>query len=548
MPVHTLAKPREARDPRAPLHLSMMFDGDALVLGAGTRLGFARPSLFLREGDREAFDKARVSALLAVTYGRAITASELVYIRKALEREAEGQTPLALVHLALAGLPKLEFDGEAAWRLSAADGLIKGGMAPATMLEALGLGPGANEPLGRAYNPDQPRVPAGNGTVSGQWTSGDYQHGSEGAGRRDRNGSDSASPAPGVQVADNSPDWPKYLGPDQVAEETGAGAAGKDPATQNQGTPVVLPNGQHVLTTGDIPFLMSPTADLGPVAAAGRQVGETFREMLDDPDSSAGAVVYLYTSLAMHLAQGGIFDYQRQGNVISEFIHLPQFRNVSNFNVGLFCQQAGLTQDETLNIAGLYARIFSNNARPASPYGLELTDLAIYHAWLRGRRERSVRYRLATLVGGPVVFAPRPTIGKVLRRVALVGLPIGAIYLFLAFIDLAPNPYTCVTNDLKTIADLSGYRLSVKETDCDAIAKTDSIRVFIAKAGQGGGELIFQYGPILNATPPEFHVNARGDIVIAVSEIADIWVQRSRWRDVSIEYQIGRVQYPSSTN
>jgi hypothetical protein len=72
--------------------------------------------------------------------------------------------------------------------------------------------------------------------------------------------------------------------------------------------------------------------------------------------------------------------------------------------------------------------------------------------------------------------------------------------------------------------------------------------VFIARAGQSVGELIFQYGPILNAGPPEFWVNTHGDIIVAVSEVADIWVQHARWHDVSIEYQIGRVHYPSSMN
>ena len=52
-------------------------------------------------------------------------------------------------------------------------------------------------------------------------------------------------------------------------------------------------------------------------------------------------------------------------------LRIPQFRHVSNVNVGLFCQQAGLTLDETLLAAGSYARLLSSNAKPAEPHGLD---------------------------------------------------------------------------------------------------------------------------------------------------------------------------------
>jgi hypothetical protein len=45
-------------------------------------------------------------------------------------------------------------------------------------------------------------------------------------------------------------------------------------------------------------------------------------------------------------------------------VQLPQYRDASNFNVGLFCQQAGLPLEEVLEAAGRYARIFSGNVKP----------------------------------------------------------------------------------------------------------------------------------------------------------------------------------------
>ncbi len=237
MAVDELHSPREARDHRTPLHLAMTFEGDALVLGVGTRLGLANRGLLLRNQRSEAFDEARVAALLAAAYGRAIGPSELAYIRGALEKQSEGQTPLALVYLALADLPKLQPPAEAAWRLAAADELMKGGMARGEILGALGIGKTAGEEFVRAYNPDQPRVPAGNGRESGQWTSGDNADDAD----------DAASPpgAPnspsndgsrGVQIADDSDDWPQYFSAVSSAQ---AAEAGRPPFNG------VGPNAQH---------------------------------------------------------------------------------------------------------------------------------------------------------------------------------------------------------------------------------------------------------------------------------------------------------------
>jgi hypothetical protein len=176
----------------------MAFEGDTLVLGARTPLAVADRKLFLNKRDSEAFDEARVAALLAVACGRAVTPSELRYVRGALRRKSEGAMALALMDLALANLPKLQPPDEAAWRLSAADRLLKGGMAPAELLSELGLAPASAGAIERAYNPDQPRTPAGNGIESGRWTSGD-------------DGAPEPSGPKCVQIADNSPNWAHYL-------------------------------------------------------------------------------------------------------------------------------------------------------------------------------------------------------------------------------------------------------------------------------------------------------------------------------------------------
>jgi hypothetical protein len=138
------------------------------------------------------------------------------------------------------------------------------------------------------------------------------------------------------------------------------------------GEVVVLPDGSTIADakspTGHV---MSPKADLHEVAARGRQIGETYRAMLANPGSGAGALLYLYSALGLGAGQGGTYDHQRSGNMITGYTQLPQFRPIANVNVGLLAQQAGLTLEETLGIAGMYARLRSSNADANGLYGLD---------------------------------------------------------------------------------------------------------------------------------------------------------------------------------
>lgn len=60
--------------------------------------------------------------------------------------------------------------------------------------------------------------------------------------------------------------------------------------------------------------------------------------MSHNPKGFAGALPYLAIGLLLNVGYGGRFDYQRQGNHVTGFTQIPQYRDVSNFNVGLFSQ------------------------------------------------------------------------------------------------------------------------------------------------------------------------------------------------------------------
>jgi len=199
MLVDTLRSDWAARATHARVSTLPEFVGGALTLGAGTKLAEARAD---RRDD--AAEGERAVALVSVALGSPLDASAATHVRRALAKAREGDAPLALTHLALAGVGRLTEPREDARRLFIADGLMTAGVAPATIVAALGA-PSAQNDLERAYNPDQPRVPAGNGRPSGQWTSEDS--GSEGS-------NDRSARTSGDQVADSSSTRGREIRPD----------------------------------------------------------------------------------------------------------------------------------------------------------------------------------------------------------------------------------------------------------------------------------------------------------------------------------------------
>jgi hypothetical protein len=209
----------------------------------------------------------------------------------------------------------------------------------------------ARDPTLRKYSPDLPR------DERGRWIDG-----SGGA----IGGGDDATPATAkpVQVAANDTG---------VMNDAGSilPASTKPAVDRSRRVPVTLPDGSTVHDPYTNGPLLSPVADLRVLADAGRAAGQEYHELLSSPEGSDVAISYLVGVLGANLGHGGVFDYQRSGNSFTGLTQFPEFRDVSNFNVGLFCQQAGLTLEETLTIAGRFARIRSSNARPDQPYGLD---------------------------------------------------------------------------------------------------------------------------------------------------------------------------------
>ena len=163
-----LSKAWRSRRESTVIEPVMRFSDEGLVLGAGTVVapsgGSSRDILI---DHRE----PRLHALMAAAHLRRPTMGALAHLRKAADRWCEGQDGLAAMHLTLSRLDRLERPEADAHRLFLADGLVKSGIGADAIIGAIEAGGPAFELL-QKYDANQPRVPAGSGRTSGEWTSG----------------------------------------------------------------------------------------------------------------------------------------------------------------------------------------------------------------------------------------------------------------------------------------------------------------------------------------------------------------------------------------
>ncbi len=146
----------------------MRFTDQGLMFGAGTVLARAV------KGGREISigpSEPRLRALLTAAHLSRPTNAALAHLRKAADRWNEGEDAFAAMHLALSRIDRLERPEANSHRMFLADGLLKGGVGADAVIAAIEAGEPAFNRL-RKYDSNQPRVPAGSGRTSGEWTTG----------------------------------------------------------------------------------------------------------------------------------------------------------------------------------------------------------------------------------------------------------------------------------------------------------------------------------------------------------------------------------------
>ena len=156
-----------ARQRSVPISTVLNFAPHGPVLGAGTVLLRA---VGPRRLQTLAGEEARVLTLLSAAYCRTVAPSVLGDIERAAKAWREGDDCLAYIHFAHTRLGELKNSFRAAQRLVLAEAFLNSGRSPATEFDGWKAAGSHLDALEQEYNPHEPRVPAGSGRTSGEWT------------------------------------------------------------------------------------------------------------------------------------------------------------------------------------------------------------------------------------------------------------------------------------------------------------------------------------------------------------------------------------------
>lgn|GEM_PF-2896788 len=116
----------------------------------------------------------------------------------------------------------------------------------------------------------------------------------------------------------------------------------------------------------------------------------------------------------------------------------------------------------------------------------------------------------------------------------------------------------CQTETRQRIDDPSGFVFEVVDESCDTLAKDEAISVYARKAVSKGTwgffgwrnqrTLLFRYDPGRPDNPlPSIKHPSQTTILISIPEVSSIVYQNRKWENMSVNYEIGRVDYPSAT-
>jgi hypothetical protein len=203
------------------------------------------------------------------------------------------------------------------------------------------LGNGSPLPLGGNQMPTDPTAPAGALPPDPRGYGGAFNYARYVPGNPINQADPAAEPPSPLQKTSGGTDF-NPIGSAQAQTPQAQKPGTSLEIDPSPGEVVVLPDGSTVAdpdsATGK---LMSPVADLATVAAAGRAAGMTFRAMLDNPETAAGAFPYLGTMLGVNLSHAGTFDYQRRGNMITGYTQLPSIRTCFKLQCGSLCPTGG---------------------------------------------------------------------------------------------------------------------------------------------------------------------------------------------------------------
>jgi hypothetical protein len=132
-----------------------------------------------------------------------------------------------------------------------------------------------------------------------------------------------------------------------------------------------------------------------------------------------------------------------------------------------------------------------------------------------------------------------------------------AIFVIWTVFRTSVSSMMCSRSNVKDI-ELSSLRFEIEDMNCDGLAKDDAIRVYAKDTALNGRwffskwrnqrTLLFRYDPGRPDNPlPSITRPNSSTILISVPEVSSIEYQNRNWANMSVHYEIGRVDFPSTS-
>lgn len=119
------------------------------------------------------------------------------------------------------------------------------------------------------------------------------------------------------------------------------------------------------------------------------------------------------------------------------------------------------------------------------------------------------------------------------------------VYMLLGAIGLVWTPYTCLTDVLEQGSIAQGHYFEVSERSCSGLGKGPAeISVFVSETKRAKKTLIFKYERMHDGSRDAEPIITSTDdrtIRISVKHVASINCRSGRWKNQTVEYDIGRI-------
>ncbi len=148
----------------------------------------------------------------------------------------------------------------------------------------------------------------------------------------------------------------------------------------------------------------------------------------------------------------------------------------------------------------------------------------------------------------------KPVARSVFRGILALGL----VYAGWLAVRSAITRSLCGQEETRKVEELSGLRFEVTYLSCDTFAKDEAIRVYVDRVASDKfwslarwrhkRTLLFRYDPSAENSPlPAVTRPSPSTILISIPEVSSIAYQNRKWENLTVDYKLGRVDYPLPT-